>query len=170
MQLTAAAVTPPAEHAARRPAGAARAAAADAGVRQERGLLTSCVHVIEQTDIGPLIRIEVSGDWSEGAGDELAALVRTALAEYNPCACCIDLCQVYGFLRADTLGGLLPAIASESRGVVRPISIAARGGTARSVRWFLEASRVSELGDVMLFADALEAVKYLQRSSGHGAV
>jgi hypothetical protein len=34
MQLTAAAVTPPAEHAARRPAGAAGAAAADAGVRQ----------------------------------------------------------------------------------------------------------------------------------------
>jgi hypothetical protein len=33
MQLTAAAVTPPAEHAARRPAGAADAAAADAGVR-----------------------------------------------------------------------------------------------------------------------------------------
>jgi nucleoside diphosphate kinase len=32
MQLTAAAVTPPAEHAARRPAGAADAAAADAGV------------------------------------------------------------------------------------------------------------------------------------------
>ena len=34
MQLTAAAVTPPAEHAARRPAGAADAAAADAGVRK----------------------------------------------------------------------------------------------------------------------------------------
>jgi hypothetical protein len=34
MQLTAAAVTPPAEHAVRRPAGAADAAAADAGVRQ----------------------------------------------------------------------------------------------------------------------------------------
>jgi len=34
MQLTAAAVTPPAEHAARRPAGAADAAAADADVRQ----------------------------------------------------------------------------------------------------------------------------------------
>jgi hypothetical protein len=34
MQLTAAAVTPPAEHAARRPAGAAGAAAADADVRQ----------------------------------------------------------------------------------------------------------------------------------------
>jgi hypothetical protein len=33
MQLAAAAVTPPAEHAARRPAGAADAAAADAGVR-----------------------------------------------------------------------------------------------------------------------------------------
>ena len=33
MQLTAAAVTPPAEHAARRPAGATDAAAADAGVR-----------------------------------------------------------------------------------------------------------------------------------------
>jgi hypothetical protein len=33
MQLTAAAVTPPAEHAARRPAGAAGAAAADADVR-----------------------------------------------------------------------------------------------------------------------------------------
>jgi len=32
MQLTAAAVTPPAEHAARRPAGTANAAAADAGV------------------------------------------------------------------------------------------------------------------------------------------
>ena len=32
MQLTAAAVTPPAEHAARRPAGAADAAAADASV------------------------------------------------------------------------------------------------------------------------------------------
>jgi len=36
MQLTAAAVTPPAEHAARRPAGAAGAAAADAGVRQTK--------------------------------------------------------------------------------------------------------------------------------------
>jgi len=36
MQLTAAAVTPPAEHAARRPAGAADAAAADAGVRHTR--------------------------------------------------------------------------------------------------------------------------------------
>jgi len=36
MQLTAAAVTPPAEHAARRPAGAADVAAADAGVRQLR--------------------------------------------------------------------------------------------------------------------------------------
>jgi len=34
MQLTAVAVTPPAEHAARRPAGAADAAAADASVRQ----------------------------------------------------------------------------------------------------------------------------------------
>ena len=34
MQLTAAAVTPPAEHAARRPAGAADAAAADTGVMQ----------------------------------------------------------------------------------------------------------------------------------------
>jgi hypothetical protein len=34
MQLTAAAVTPPAEHAARRPAEAADAAAADAGVGQ----------------------------------------------------------------------------------------------------------------------------------------
>jgi hypothetical protein len=32
MQLTAAAVTPPAEHAARRPAGVAEAAAADADV------------------------------------------------------------------------------------------------------------------------------------------
>jgi len=32
MQLTAAAVTPPAEHAARRPAGAVAAIAADAGV------------------------------------------------------------------------------------------------------------------------------------------
>jgi hypothetical protein len=32
MQLTAAAVTPPAEHAARRPAGEADAAAADVGV------------------------------------------------------------------------------------------------------------------------------------------
>jgi len=32
LQLTVAAVTPPAEHAARRPAGAADAAAADAGV------------------------------------------------------------------------------------------------------------------------------------------
>ena len=31
MQLTAAAITPPAEHAARRPAGAVDAAAADAG-------------------------------------------------------------------------------------------------------------------------------------------
>jgi hypothetical protein len=37
MQLTAAAVTPPAEHAARRPAGAADAAAADAGVRHIEG-------------------------------------------------------------------------------------------------------------------------------------
>ena len=37
MQLTAAAVTPPAEHAARRPAGA-DAAAADAGVRLTRAL------------------------------------------------------------------------------------------------------------------------------------
>ena len=36
MQLTDAAVTPPAEHAARRPAGAADAAAADAGVRPSR--------------------------------------------------------------------------------------------------------------------------------------
>jgi len=36
MQLTAAAVTPPAEHAARRPAGAADAAAADAGARWAR--------------------------------------------------------------------------------------------------------------------------------------
>jgi len=35
MQLTAAAVTPPAEHAARQPAGAADAAAADADVRRE---------------------------------------------------------------------------------------------------------------------------------------
>jgi len=34
MQLTAAAVTPPAEHVARRPAGAADTAAADAGVRR----------------------------------------------------------------------------------------------------------------------------------------
>jgi len=34
MQLMAAAITPPAEHAARRPAGAAGAAAADAGVRK----------------------------------------------------------------------------------------------------------------------------------------
>jgi hypothetical protein len=33
MQLTVVAVTPPAEHAARRPAGAARAAATDADVR-----------------------------------------------------------------------------------------------------------------------------------------
>jgi len=38
MQLTAAAVTPPAEHAARRPAGAADAAAADADVRWHFGL------------------------------------------------------------------------------------------------------------------------------------
>ncbi len=37
MQLTAAAVTPPAEHAARRPAGAADAAAADADVRHHEG-------------------------------------------------------------------------------------------------------------------------------------
>jgi hypothetical protein len=40
MQLTAAAVTPPAEHAARRPAGAADAAAFDAGVRMTSGGLT----------------------------------------------------------------------------------------------------------------------------------
>jgi hypothetical protein len=39
MQLTAAAVTPPAEHAARRPAGAAGAAAADACVRNRRGTI-----------------------------------------------------------------------------------------------------------------------------------
>ena len=37
MQLTAAAVTPPAEHAARQPAGAADAVAADAGVRRTSG-------------------------------------------------------------------------------------------------------------------------------------
>jgi hypothetical protein len=37
MQLTAAAVTPPAEHAARRSAGTADAAAADAGVIQTWG-------------------------------------------------------------------------------------------------------------------------------------
>jgi TonB family protein len=37
MQLTAAAVTPPAEHAARRPAGEADASAADAGVRLNDG-------------------------------------------------------------------------------------------------------------------------------------
>jgi len=37
MQLTAAAVTPPAEHAARRPAGAADAAAADADVSLRGG-------------------------------------------------------------------------------------------------------------------------------------
>jgi ubiquitin len=36
IQLTAAAVTPPAEHAARRPAGASGAAAADADVRLTR--------------------------------------------------------------------------------------------------------------------------------------
>jgi len=38
MQLTAAAVTPPAEHAARRPAGAADAAAADAGVGRRHAI------------------------------------------------------------------------------------------------------------------------------------
>jgi hypothetical protein len=37
MQLTAAAVTPPAEHAARRPAGAADTAAADADVSRSNG-------------------------------------------------------------------------------------------------------------------------------------
>jgi len=41
MQLTAAAVTPPAEHAARRPAGAADAAAADADVIRTFGGSTS---------------------------------------------------------------------------------------------------------------------------------
>jgi hypothetical protein len=40
MQLTAAVVTPPAEHAARRPAGAADTAAADAGVRHAREMAT----------------------------------------------------------------------------------------------------------------------------------
>jgi hypothetical protein len=39
MQLTAAAVTPPAEHAARRPAGEADAAAADADVRPAGGIM-----------------------------------------------------------------------------------------------------------------------------------
>ena len=38
MQLTAATVTPPAEHAARRPAGAADTAAADAGVSLRGGV------------------------------------------------------------------------------------------------------------------------------------
>jgi len=37
--MTAAAVTPPAEHAARRPAGAADAAVADAGVRATKRCL-----------------------------------------------------------------------------------------------------------------------------------
>jgi hypothetical protein len=41
MQLTAAAVTPPAEHAARRPAGAVDAVAADAGVGQN-GTVFEC--------------------------------------------------------------------------------------------------------------------------------
>jgi len=44
MQLTAAAVTPPAEHATRRPAGAADAAAADAGVRRASAGLDKSVH------------------------------------------------------------------------------------------------------------------------------
>ena len=47
MQLTVAAVTPSAEHAARRPAGAADAAAADAGASL-RGPMIMCEAAIEQ--------------------------------------------------------------------------------------------------------------------------
>ncbi len=48
MQPAAAAVTPPAERAARRPAGAADAAAADAGANL-RGPMIMCEAAIEQT-------------------------------------------------------------------------------------------------------------------------
>jgi hypothetical protein len=55
MQLTAAAVTPPAEHAARRPAGAAGAAAADAGVRREfRISMLGCL-------VGIVVLVSMSG-------------------------------------------------------------------------------------------------------------
>jgi hypothetical protein len=49
MQLTAAAVTPPAEHAAHRSAGAAGAAAADAGGRL-RELMAVCEAAGEQVE------------------------------------------------------------------------------------------------------------------------
>jgi hypothetical protein len=44
MQLTAAAVTPPAEHVARRLAGAADAAAADADVIRHGDEIDECIH------------------------------------------------------------------------------------------------------------------------------
>jgi len=46
MQLITAAVTPPAEHAARRPAGSTDAAAADADVRQPEELIYGHVEIL----------------------------------------------------------------------------------------------------------------------------
>lgn len=133
-------------------------------------MLTSVVHVVEQADGGPLIRIEVRGRWPDGSGDTLAGLVRAAIETHDPFAICIDLCQIRGWLRADTLSGLLPICATRRGDAVRPITLAAKGSTGRAVRWFLDASRVSEVANVVLFSDAPEAVKHLRSRSGSSPV
>jgi uncharacterized DUF497 family protein len=65
MQLTAAAVTPPAEHAARRPAGAAGAAAADAGVRHTRMGLDKYVHCTYHVNMSG-----IAFEWDEKKNQE----------------------------------------------------------------------------------------------------
>ena len=65
MQLTAAAVTPPAEHAARRPAGAADASAADAGVRHARTWLDKYVQRTYTVNMGG-----IAFEWDEGKNQD----------------------------------------------------------------------------------------------------
>ena len=65
MQLTAAAVTPPAEHAARRPARAADAAAADAGVRHARIWLDKYVQRTYTVNMRG-----IAFEWDEGKNRE----------------------------------------------------------------------------------------------------
>ena len=124
-------------------------------------MLTSNVSVIEGTTRGTVIHIEVRGEFTDGDGKELTEIVKRELSAHNPRAFVIDVLQTTGHLRADTLGGLLPEFVRKPGDSRLYSSFVAKGGNARGIRWFLEASKVGEMVDIPIFSDTESAVDYL---------
>jgi hypothetical protein len=124
MQLTAAAVTPPAEHAARRPAGAADAAAADADVRQTGSIggeidLMRALNCIARGFALLISLLLLSADChAEKAEilvvDTLYARVAVGISNERPCSGLCAICDVIAKYRvplyASRLGGMTMSV------------------------------------------------------------